>query len=40
MKVFYDKDENGLAISDTISGQAAFLSNRHFIVPNRIESEE
>jgi len=33
-------DENGLALSDTISGQAAFLSNRHFIEPNRIDSEE
>lgn len=33
-------DENGVAISDTITGQALFLSNRHFIEPNRIESEE
>ena len=33
-------DENGLAISDTITGQSSFLSNRHFIEPNRIESEE
>ena len=33
-------DENGLAVSDTITGQASFLSNRHFIEPNRIESEE
>ena len=33
-------DENGVAISDTITGQASFLSNRHFIEPNRIDSEE
>ena len=33
-------DENGLAISDTISGQASFLSNRHFIEPNRISDEQ
>ena len=32
-------DENGLAISDTITGQASFLSNRHFIEPNRVEAE-
>ena len=33
-------DENGIAISDTISGNSKLLSNRHFIEPNRIESEE
>ena len=32
-------DENGLAISDSITGQASFLSNRHFIEPNRVEVE-
>ena len=32
-------DENGLAISDSITGQATFLSNRHFIEPNRVEVE-
>ncbi len=32
-------DENNLATSDTISGQASFLSNRHFIEPNRVEVE-
>jgi len=37
----YEKnlDENGLAISDTITGQPSFLSNRHFIEPNRVEVE-
>ena len=33
-------DENGNAVSDNITGQASFLSNRHFIESNRIESEE
>ena len=33
-------DENGLAISDTITGQPSFLSNRHFIEPNRISNEQ
>ena len=32
-------DENGLATSDTITGQPSFLSNRHFIEPNRVEAE-
>ena len=37
----YEKnlDENGLATSDTITGQPSFLSNRHFIEPNRVEAE-
>ena len=38
----YEKnlDENGLAISDVITGQPSFLSDRHFIESNRIVSEE
>ena len=38
----YEKnlDENGLATSDTITGQPSFLSNRHFIEPNRISNEQ
>ena len=33
-------DENGIAISDTISGNSKLLSNRHFIEPNRISNEQ
>ena len=32
-------DENGNAVSDSITGQASFLSNRHFVEPNRVEVE-
>jgi hypothetical protein len=37
----YNKNLNddGTAISDTITGQASFLSNRHFIEPNKVEVE-
>ena len=33
-------NDDGTAASDRISGNAKFLSNRHFVEPNRIESEE
>tara|TARA_B100002019_G_scaffold240942_1_gene216761 strand:+ start:74 stop:1417 length:1344 start_codon:yes stop_codon:yes gene_type:complete len=33
-------NDDGTAVSDRISGNAKFLSDRHFVEPNRIESEE
>ena len=33
-------NDDGTATSDRISGNAKFLSDRHFIEPRRIESEE